>query len=266
MIYRVPAYDPKAPILIIEIGNTQTTLATWQDDQIKSPLSVPAADHAAFEEAYAAHIEATPGGAPAATVIGSVVPDVLTRVEAHVASHQEKNALVVGDHIPLPIDVGVDDAGAIGVDRVCAAATAFDQLKTGCTVVDFGTAVTVDLVDDSGTLCGGAILPGIVMQLRALHDFTAALPQVEPGLPEGPFGHNTAEAMQIGVIRGLTGAVRALVEGYAASLKRWPQVIATGGDLGLMAPHCDFLDTLVDHLALRGVALAYTKHMTAARP
>ena len=56
----------------------------------------------------------------------------------------------------------------------------------------------------------------------------------------------------------------ALVEGYAASLNRWPQVIATGGDLKLIAPHCDFLDTLVEHLTLRGIGLAYTKHLEAA--
>ena len=101
-------------------------------------------------------------------------------------------------------------------------------------------------------------------QLSALHEHTAALPEVEPAIPELPYGRDTVEAMQAGVCRGLIGAVRALVEGYAASLNRWPQVIATGGDLKLIAPHCDFLDTLVEHLTLRGIGLAYTKHLEAA--
>ncbi|MEK6674413.1 MAG: type III pantothenate kinase, partial [Planctomycetota bacterium] len=129
--------------------------------------------------------------------------------------------------------------------------------------VDFGTAVTVDLVDDEGTLLGGAILPGLRMQFRALHSNTAQLPEVEPGFPESPYGRNTTEAIQTGVCRGLIGAVRGLVESYATSLNRWPQVVATGGDLEFLAPHCDFLDTMVTHLALRGVGLAYAKHLSA---
>ena len=67
--------------------------------------------------------------------------------------------------------------------------------------------------------------------------------------------------MQTGVCRGLAGAVRALVEAYATTLNRWPKVVATGGDAAFFAPHCDFLDRVVDHLTLQGVALAYAKHL-----
>ncbi len=82
-------------------------------------------------------------------------------------------------------------------------------------------------------------------------------------MPELPFGRDTTEAIQIGVCRGIAGAVRGLVESYATHLHRWPQVVATGGDLSFIAPHCDFLDTLAKDLTLRGIGLAYTKHMTA---
>ena len=47
-------------------------------------------------------------------------------------------------------------------------------------------------------------------------------------------------------------------------MQRWPQVVATGGDLSFIAPHCDFLDTLVPDLTLQGIGLAYRKHMIAA--
>ena len=57
--------------------------------------------------------------------------------------------------------------------------------------------------------------------------------------------------------------VRGLVEGYATSLNRWPQVVATGGDLTFIAPHWDYLDTLVPHLTLQGIGLAYQKYLTA---
>jgi len=82
-------------------------------------------------------------------------------------------------------------------------------------------------------------------------------------VPELPYGRSTVEAMQTGVCRGLAGAARWLVEGYATSLHRWPQVVATGGDLPLLAPYCDFVDTPVKDLTLRGIGLAYTKHLAA---
>lgn len=264
-------FDPDAPIIVIDIGNTTTSVATWHGGVLKTPLTGATENPRAFEEAYSAHVQAlsrseargmnAAARRPAATVISSVVPDALERVRAYVIAQQEREALVVGETIPLPMEVRVADKRAIGVDRVCEAAAAYDKIQSGCTVISFGTAVTVDLVDDDGVLLGGAILPGLRMQLRALHENTAALPEVVPGFPELPFGRNTTEAIQNGVCRGLVGAVRGLVEAYATHLNRWPQVVATGGDVAFLAPHCDFLDTIVSNLTLRGVGLAYDKHL-----
>lgn len=260
MIYKVPEYDPDAPIVVIGVGNTRTTLATWTNEQLVSPLPVPTGDVAAFEEAYAAHLAASANGRIGATALACVVPGALPQIGNLVRERTDKDVLVVGDTIRLPMEVDVIDPKAVGVDRVCGAAAAYDTLKTGCTIVSFGTAVTIDLVDDEGTFVGGAILPGVRMQIKALHEHTAQLPEVEPGVPALPYGRDTKEAIQTGVCRGLAGAVRGIVEGYASHMNRWPQVVATGGDLTLMAPHCDFLDSMVAHLVLRGIALAYTKH------
>ncbi len=68
-------------------------------------------------------------------------------------------------------------------------------------------------------------------------------------------------ALRTGVCRGLVGAVRGLVEGYATSLNRWPHVVATGGGLDVMAPVCDFVDSFVPDLTLCGVGLAYQRHL-----
>ncbi len=260
MIDRSPP-DPERPIIVIDIGNTTTSVATWHDGALKTPLKVLTDNPRAFEESYIAHAQSASPGRPAATVISSVVPDALERIRVYVLAQQEREALVVGETIPLPMEVGVKDKRAIGVDRVCEAAAAYGKLQSGCTVVTFGTAVTVDLVDDDGVLLGGAILPGLRMQLRALHKNTAALPEVNPGFPDLPYGRDTTEAIQNGVCRGLAGAVRGLVEAYATHLNRWPQVVATGGDVAFLAPHCDFLDTIVSDLTLRGVGLAYDKHL-----
>ncbi|MCH7595575.1 MAG: type III pantothenate kinase [Planctomycetes bacterium] len=261
MIYRPRPFDPSAPVIVIDVGNTSIKVATWHEDQVKSPLSCPSDDEAAFEESYAAQIHDGPADTPVATVIASVVPDTLERLQSYLAATQDHDALVIGDGIPLPLDVDVDDASAIGADRVCAAAAAYETLQKGCTIVDFGTAVTVDLVNDEGTLIGGAILPGLAMQLRSLHEYTAALPEVDPAVPELPYGRNTIEAMQTGVCRGVVGAVRGLIEAYSTHLKHWSHVVATGGDAELLLPYCDFVDTAVHDLALRGVGVAYSKYL-----
>ncbi len=258
----IPKIDPSAPIIAIAVGNTNTRIATWHEEQIKTPLAVPTDDAAAFEEAFDAHVAAIGASTPPPVVIGSVVPEALERLRSLVMDRLDRRPLVIGDNLPLPLEVAVDDAQAIGVDRVCAAAAAYDKIQTACVIVDFGTAVTVDLVDDEGALLGGAILPGPDLQLTALAEHTAQLPKVAPAVPETPYGRNTTEAMQAGVCRGLAGAVRGLVEGYATSLNRWPQVVATGGDLELMMEHCDFLDSPVQDLTLRGIGLAYSKFLT----
>lgn len=251
------------PSIIMDIGNQSIGMATWFEGNVRTPISVDTSKLGEIEAAVSAHFDACPKGRPGAVVISSAVPEVLTQVQEILARRTEKAALVVGDNLPLPIDTAVDDEQAIGVDRVCAAAAAYDELGTACTIIDFGTAVTVDLVDEEGTLLGGAILPGLRTQFRSLREYTAQLPDVEPGFPEQAYGKNTVEAIQSGVCRGLVGACRALVEGYAATLNRWPQVIATGGDATFMLPHCDFIDTAVDGLVLRGVGLAYTNHVSA---
>ena len=263
MIRKVPHPGRNGPIIVIDLGNTMTNVGTWQSSQVKMPLSVPTHDQEAFHEAFKAQADAFPKGESGPVVVASVVPDALERLRTYVAKRRDSEALVVRENIPLPMDVAVEDVKAIGADRVCTAAAAYDKLHTACTVVDFGTAVTVDLVDDDGAFLGGASLPGIALQLRALHQHTAVLPEVERAIPRRPYGCNTAEAIQTGVCRGLAGAVRGLVEGYAASLNRWPQVVATGGDLTFIAPPCDFLDTLVPHLTLQGIGLAYQKHLAA---
>lgn len=255
------AFDPTAPVLILSIGNTNTSLAIWHQQRVLGLVQVPTLDTRQFETALNAMVESFPSGGPAAGVVASVVPKALADVQERLRKALRREALVIGDQIRVPIDIDVDDPASVGVDRLCNAAAAFERLKRSCAIVGFGTAVTVDLVNDEGVFLGGAILPGLRLQLSSLHMRTAQLPEVEPGFPDNLVGRNTREAMQNGVCRGLAGAVRWLVEAYATQLGHWPQTIATGGDAILMAEHCDFLDNVVPDLGLRGVGLAYTRYI-----
>jgi type III pantothenate kinase len=126
-------------------------------------------------------------------------------------------------------------------------------------VASFGTAITIDCVSADGRFMGGAILPGLDMSFEALHEGTAALPQVEVETPGGAIGRNTHDAIVNGVVYGAVGALRELVERYATELGHWPQLVITGGNAGLVRQLADFVDSVVPDLCLMGVALAYRR-------
>lgn len=252
-------------VAVIEIGNSRTALGIWEDCRVMHAQRIATADGAAFEAAFRELCGMFGEGRPPAVAVGSVVPHALTQAVTQVEESAGLRARVVGSDLPLPIPVTVRLARTVGVDRVCSAAAAYEKTQQACTVVDFGTAVTVDLVGDAGEFLGGAILPGARMQTRALHEHTAGLPEVEVGFPAGAIGDDTSSAIRSGVCYGIVGAVRGLVESYATTVGKWPHVVGTGGDLELFAPHCDFLDSRAPELCLMGVGLAFARRSSKAQ-
>jgi type III pantothenate kinase len=132
-------------------------------------------------------------------------------------------------------------------------------------VVDLGTAITVDCVSSDGVFLGGAILPGMRMQARALHEGTAKLPEVELAEPEGVFGADTVEAIRSGIVVGVRGAVRTLVEAYASELNQWPIVVTTGGDADLFGNPEGIVQAQAPPLCLLGIARALYRSLVNDR-
>jgi type III pantothenate kinase len=159
--------------------------------------------------------------------------------------------------VPVPIGQQLDPETITGVDRLLNAAAAFDRVKQACVIVDAGTAITIDFIDGQGTFHGGAIAPGAAMQLKALHEHTAALPDLSFRAPDNePFGRNTAQAMYQGVFYGIRGMVQRLVEQYAQSFGAFPMVIATGGDAKVLFENDELIERIVPDLTLLGMAVA----------
>lgn len=198
--------------------------------------------------------------APRKLVAASVNPTGLKALEAAAQEALGQAVLVIGRDLPLPIDTDLPHPEAVGVDRLCAAVAAFDRLGVACVVADFGTAITVDCVNDEGVFLGGAIMPGLALGAAALHGNTAQLPQVQLVEPDWVYGKNTEQAIVGGLIFGARGALRELVEAYATELGHWPPVIVTGGDARLIAGDPNesaLVQAIVPDLVLRGVAAAY---------
>lgn len=138
------------------------------------------------------------------------------------------NVHYLGHQTPLPIKLNYGTPETLGADRIAAAVGAW-QLFTdqNILIIDSGTCITYDIVSSEGVYQGGVIAPGLEMRLRAMHEFTARLPKVEPGAPQSP-GKTTIECMQLGA----SEAMKHEIEGFLVSFnKKFPdlQVVTTGG-------------------------------------
>ena len=168
---------------------------------------------------------------------------------------------VIGQDIPLPIMVWLDEPELVGTDRVVAAAAAHAVVEDAVVVADLGTAVTIDLVDEHGVFQGGVIVPGFEISAQALKDHTAQLPKVTVHRPDGPYGKNTADAINSGLYYSIIGAMEEIIRRYAEQLGRWPQTIITGSGAEVIKEDCPFVDNYVPHLVIKGIVLAYVKYV-----
>lgn len=188
-----------------------------------------------------------------AAVVCSVVPRVadvlrnwLTR-PSHFLSCDSR--LGVGIDYPSPRQ--------IGADRLANAVGAVAYYGYPCIVVDFGTAVTFDVIGPERTYLGGAIAPGLASMGDYLARNTALLPAIEPHEPKHAIGTSTVEAMHSGAVYGYRGMVKEILAKLEEEMGRRPTVVATGGDAALIArgvPRIDHVDPDITLNGLRMVA------------
>lgn len=225
---------PRIPALIaVAVGNTRTRIGVFKEGELREAESVM--NDADPGRAARAFIERT-GAEGSAAVLSAVHPGFADAV-ADGIDPVTTDVHRLGRDLPIRIAHGLDDAGTVGHDRLVNAIGAYGRARQACVVIDLGTAMTVDFVDGRGTFQGGAIMPGLRMMLRALHEQTAQLPLLtyeRPDPARGPIGKDTPHAMRLGVTAMVRGAVRELVEQYAEFYEAYPQVVATGGDAGVL--------------------------------
>ena len=130
---------------------------------------------------------------------------------------------------PTPIGNAYASPETLGVDRLAAAVAAVEVMGCrDCLVVDFGTAITIDLVED-GVYRGGNISPGVRTRFRALHDCTSRLPECSPTDEELEYGSTTRQAIEQGVMQGITYEIEGYISHFSAQNVKI-SLIFTGGD------------------------------------
>ncbi|MEE2907230.1 MAG: type III pantothenate kinase [Planctomycetota bacterium] len=250
-------------LVVISVGNTRTHISSVEGDACGAPTCFTNDDLAGAVSRVVELWGRKTAGASGSILMADVNEPVASRLASAIQDQLSEDVYRIGQDIPIPMMVRLDPETITGTDRLLNALAAWESVKQACIIVDTGTAVTVDFVDGEGTFHGGAIAPGAAMQLRALHEYTDALPEVEFRSPQsGAFGKSTAEAMILGVFAGIRGLAWRLVEQYAAEYGAYPMVIATGGDAEAIFGEDELIDRVVPNLTLIGIA-ACAKHALA---
>ena len=253
-------------ILLFDIGNTNTHLGLANSRRVVKQANIPTA---AWSNGTAERLvkkftgRARLEGAALCSVVPRVTPLVcrMIRRSWHLPCLELTPGTLRGVGIDYP------QPQTIGPDRLANAVAVRHRFGAPAVVVDFGTAVTFDVLDRAGNYVGGIIAPGLAAMTDYLHQKTALLPRIRIREVESPIGKSTEQAMLVGAVHGYRGLVRELILELKRELKvRRLPVVATGGYAQLIAsklPEITAVDPLV---TLEGLRLVWQANQTASFP
>lgn len=254
-------------LLVVDVGNTQTHLGTWAGDRLVEHWRFATVRESTADELGAAlrNLLALRGLAFSdidASIVSSTVPQLRPEWTAMAARYLGQTMPVVGPGVRTGMPIRYDNPREIGPDRLVNAVAGYAKVGGPCVVVDFGTAVTHDIVSAEGEYVGGVIFPGLEISLEALSERAAALPRIDLVEPRTLIGKSTVDAIRSGVLFGFAGMVDGILARLREQLGAEAKAIATGGLAQLVVPYCDGLDVVDDLLTLTGLRLIWERNDT----
>jgi len=249
-------------ILLFDIGNTHTHLGLADGRRVTKHMDLPT--RAWFADAGATVRRFVGRAKLDGAAVCSVVPKATPRVRAFVRREFSLPCLELGPDTVRGVGIRYPHPGRIGPDRLANAVAARMQFGAPALVVDFGTAVTFDVVDGNGDYVGGIIAPGLAAMTDYLHEKTALLPRIKIREVRTAIGKSTEQAMLIGAVHGYRGLVRELISELKKELKtRRLPVVATGGYARLIAAGLPEIKAVEPNLTLEGLRLVWWAHQTS---
>jgi type III pantothenate kinase len=244
-------------ILLFDIGNTHTHLGLADARRVARQADIPT--FAWIAGGAAARVKNFIGGEKiTGAALCSVVPRATPLVKNFIRATWKLDALEL--HAGTIRGVGIDypKPKSIGPDRLANAVAARARFGAPVVVVDFGTAVTFDVVDARGSYVGGIIAPGLAAMTNYLHEKTALLPKIQIRDIKTAIGKSTEEAMLVGAVHGYRGLVRGLIVELKRELRanKLP-VVATGGYAKLIAAKLPEISAVAPDLTLEGLRLVW---------
>jgi type III pantothenate kinase len=208
--------------LVIDVGNTRTKFSVFNRGEVLTTVPV--------EELNSSHIQILQNQYPELkNVIISSVKDYSAELKKTLQDSFDK-FIELDENTPLPIENRYKTKNTLGKDRIAAVVGAYDLYPNeNLLVIDAGTAITFDIINEEGQYLGGNIAPGIEMRLKALNHYTDRLPLVQPREWNKLFGTTTEEAILAGVLNGVVFEIDKTIETFKEFYRNL-KVIITGGD------------------------------------
>ena len=250
-------------LLVVDVGNTQTHFGGVREGEVIERWRFATDRSSTSDELGAAlrNLLALRGlgfDDVHASALSSTVPELAPEWVEMARRYLGHEMLVVGPGVKTGMPIRTDNPRELGADRLVNAVAAWARFGCACIVVDFGTAITYDVVSAEGEYVGGIISPGLEISLEALSRRAAKLPQVELGEPRALIGKTTADAVRSGIVYGFAGQVDGIVGRLREELGADTPVIATGGLAHHLVPSfTESIDAVDDLLTLEGLRLIW---------
>lgn len=206
-----------------------------------------------------------------ACIVCSVVPTLTGYVSKKFKTTFEVDTKIVGKNIKVPIKNKYEKPKQVGIDRLVGAYAAKKLFGSPVIIVDFGTAITIDVVDHKGDYEGGIIIPGIRLSAESLFLKTALLPNIHNiRRPKKIVGKSTEESILSGIFYGYgamcTGLIQTLKDKPYGKLKRKAlkraKIILTGGYTDIMKQYITVkIDKIEQDLVLLGILYLHSENL-----
>jgi type III pantothenate kinase len=244
-------------ILLFDIGNTHTHVGLANERRVFKQINVPTREW--FGGKAATLVKKFIGVKKIeGAVLCSVVPRATPLVRKTVGALWKLDVLELSSRTLRGVGIDYPKPNSIGPDRLANALAAKFHFGAPVVVVDFGTAVTFDVVNSAGNYVGGIIAPGLAAMTDYLHEKTALLPKIKIHEPKNVVGKSTEHAMLVGAVHGYRGLIRGLIIELKRELKMENlPVIATGGYAKLIAAKLPEISAVKTDLTLEGLRLVW---------
>ena len=237
-------------LLAIDVGNTNINLGLFKAGKLIKRYNVPTKGYS-----IAMVKRGLSGHKVDAAVICSVVPAVTRALAGDLKRSLKFSAYIIGKDIKVPVKNLYRKPEQVGLDRLVNAYAGIKLYGAPLVVVDFGTAITFDVISRRKEYLGGMILPGLGISLEALNERTALLPKIKLEEPEEFIGKDTRNSMLSGLFYGFASLTTALSKSIKKKIGKGAKVIGTGGNITSIARYCKGLDRVDKDLTLKGIFL-----------